>query len=129
MFKAQLLTDFSKMWRPTKHTSSPTRPAPFTWHMEIKEKHTNKWKKEVTRLGCGLLAVVVILGAPSNQLSTISRLSLPLFVLYAYRWKRNFKRKRKGQNLRLRKMDQTSRHPLTLWTTLCSTLNSVAPSV
>ena len=71
-----------------------------------------------------VLAVVVILGPPSNQLSTIPRLSLPLFVLYAYRWKRNFKRKREEAEFKATKNvsailynkpfnPEKSRHPLT----------------
>ena len=71
-------------------------------YQQMEERGDETW------LWLFVLAVVVILGAPSNQLSTIPRLSLPLFILYAYRWKINFKRNRKRQNLRLRKMYQPS---------------------
>ena len=48
VFTARPKPDFSKLWRPTKNTSSLTRPAPFTFHTEIRgEKHTHKWEKEV----------------------------------------------------------------------------------
>ena len=71
---------------------------------------------EETCLWLFVLAIVVILVNPSNQLSTIPRLPLPLLsCMYVYRWKRNFKRKKKNVSAILYKkpfLPEKSSHPL-----------------